>query len=159
MKNIENNENNEDVVGNQFDKNYQQGGFPGTEFIKRVEIIPNLFLCWSFREENSNIYQINIKPTITFEYYDAINNPNELIELEPEFGPITHFKKFDESVVYDNDDLPEILNHHILGKYNRNDVGWTQLSVDSTGIKKYILDGEYEMVRTILKSFLSKQDD
>ena len=156
MKNVEKQSK---TVSNNFSKNFQQGIFPGTEFIRRVEIIPNLFLCWSFSKNESNGYQFNIKPTITFEYYDAVNNPDELIELEPEYGPITHFKKFDESKEYGPDETPDIKYHHILGKYDHNNVGWTQLMVDSSGIKKYIFDGDYEMVRDILSKFLDKPND
>lgn len=152
---MENIEKQRETVGNDFKKNYQQGTFPGTEFIRRVEIIPNLFLCWSFSKNESNGYQFNIKPNITFEYYDAVNNPDELIELEPEFGPFTHFKKFDSTKEYDVDSEPDIKYHHILGAYDNNDVGWTQLMVDSSNIKKYIFDGDYEMVRDILSKFTS----
>lgn len=152
---MENMEKQPETVGNKFEKNYLQGTFPGTEFIKRIEIIPNLFLCWSFREAESNGYQFNIKPTITFEYYDAVNNPDELIELEPEYGPITRFKKFNESKEYGLDETPDINYHHILGKYDNNEVDWTQLTVDTSGIKKYIFDGDYEMVRDILSKFTS----
>lgn len=123
------------------------------DHINSIEIVQNLYLCWSYRlnRRSSEDSEKVLKSVITFEYYDG---GNDLIEWEPRNGPIKIYKKYEPENEMIND--PDINLHHLLGLYNSNEINYTQSEVDTSGIKEAVMECDYIKVRDILKKYSSE---
>lgn len=131
------------------DAKFIKGLSEKNKHISSVELLPNFYMCFSFRLEDSNNPE-SIKNTITFEYLNK--EENVLVSYEPYFGPIQIFYGCSENEGRDENNMQNL--HHLLGPYY--DQSWTQLMVQETGLNEAVLNNDLGKVRDILLSLSSK---
>lgn len=115
---------------------------------KSIAVIPfkdieNAYVVIScfFSENHGN----NIKKNMSF-FYD---NGEVGAEWEPENGPITKIFKCDKDYEAEHENAQK----HYFYDYCTGYGHWSQLAVDKNRLPEYFLDGNYEMIFSILKSW------
>lgn len=131
------------------DAKFIKGNSERNRHISSVELLPNFYMCFSFRLEDSNNRE-SIKNTITFEYLNK--EENVLVSYEPYFGPIQIFYGCSEGEGRDENNMQNF--HHLLGPYY--DQSWTQLMVRETGLNEAVINNDLGKVRDILITFSNR---
>ena len=113
-------------------------------FIKIIQVKENCFITMSMRKHSKNGNGIDYE--LTFEYKKG----NDCISFEPRNGAISIYRILPvghESLEDTNIDGW----HYLLGNYNYST--WTQLGVESSGLKDACLQNDHDRIFSILQEF------
>ena len=113
-------------------------------FIKIIPVKENCFITMSMRKHSKNGNGIDYE--LTFEYKKG----NDCISFEPRNGAISIYRLLPVG----HEDLEDTNIggwHYLLGNYNYST--WTQLSVESSGLKDACLKNDHDRIFSILQKF------
>ena len=113
-------------------------------FIKIIPVKENCFITMSMRKHSKNGNGIDYE--LTFEYKKG----NDCISFEPRNGAISIYRILPvghEGLEDTNIDRW----HYLLGNYNYST--WTQLGVESSGLKDACLQNDHDRIFSILQEF------
>ena len=113
-------------------------------FIKIIQVKENCFITMSMRKHSKNGNGIDYE--LTFEYKKG----NDCISFEPRNGAISIYRLL--PVGHEGLEDTNIDGwHYLLGNYNYST--WTQLGVESSGLKNACLQNDHDRIFSILKQF------
>ena len=113
-------------------------------FIKIIQVKENCFITMSMRKHSKNGNGIDYE--LTFEYKKG----NDCISFEPRNGAISIYRIL--PVGHEGLEDTNIDGwHYLLGNYNYST--WTQLGVESSGLKNACLQNDHDRIFSILKQF------
>ena len=113
-------------------------------FIKIIPVKENCFITMSMRKHSKNGNGIDYE--LTFEYKKG----NDCISFEPRNGAVSIYRLLPvghEGLEDTNIDRW----HYLLGNYNYST--WTQLGVESSGLKNACLQNDHDRIFSILQEF------
>ena len=113
-------------------------------FIKIIPVKENCFITMSMRKHSKNGNGIDYE--LTFEYKKG----NDCISFEPRNGAISIYRIL--PVGHEGLEDTNIDGwHYLLGNYNYST--WTQLGVESSGLKDACLQNDHDRIFSILQEF------
>ena len=113
-------------------------------FIKIIPVKENCFITMSMRKHSKNGNGIDYE--LTFEYKKG----NDCISFEPRNGAISIYRIL--PVGHEGLEDTNIDGwHYLLGNYNYST--WTQLGVESSGLKNACLQNDHDRIFSILQEF------
>ena len=113
-------------------------------FIKIIPVKENCFITMSMRKHSKNGNGIDYE--LTFEYKKG----NDCISFEPRNGAISIYRLL--PVGHEGLEDTNIDGwHYLLGNYNYST--WTQLGVESSGLKDACLQNDHDRIFSILQEF------
>lgn len=113
-------------------------------FIKIIPVKENCFITMSMRKHSKNGNGIDYE--LTFEYKEG----NDCISFEPRNGAISIYRLL--PVGHEGLEDTNIDGwHYLLGNYNYST--WTQLGVESSGLKNACLQNDHDRIFSILQEF------
>ena len=113
-------------------------------FIKIIQVKENCFITMSMRKHSKNGNGIDYE--LTFEYKKG----NDCISFEPRNGAISIYRIL--PVGHEGLEDTNIDGwHYLLGNYNYST--WTQLGVESSGLKDACLQNDHDRIFSILQEF------
>ena len=113
-------------------------------FIKIIPVKENCFIAMSMRKHSKNGNGIDYE--LTFEYKKG----NDCISFEPRNGAISIYRIL--PVGHEGLEDTNIDGwHYLLGNYNYST--WTQLGVESSGLKDACLQNDHDRIFSILQEF------
>ena len=113
-------------------------------FIKIIPVKENCFITMSMRKHSKNGNGIDYE--LTFEYKKG----NDCISFEPSNGAISIYRIL--PVGHEGLEDTNIDGwHYLLGNYNYST--WTQLGVESSGLKDACLQNDHDRIFSILQEF------
>ena len=113
-------------------------------FIKIIPVKENCFITMSMRKHSKNGNGIDYE--LTFEYKEG----NDCISFEPRNGAISIYRIL--PVGHEGLEDTNIDGwHYLLGNYNYST--WTQLGVESSGLKDACLQNDHDRIFSILQEF------
>lgn len=117
--------------------------------VLRCEYKDGCFMYYSFQKEQSTFGDVLVKPFMTFL---ADNGKGIACEWEPAYGPFTRWRECDAEWKGENCFGRKVgVRRHWHFEYVEDECGnWSQLAVDNTGIKHYLLSHDIDGVFDIL---------
>ena len=113
-------------------------------FIKIIPVKENCFITMSMRKHSKNGNGIDYE--LTFEYKKG----NDCISFEPRNGAVSIYRLL--PVGHEGLEDTNIDGwHYLLGNYNYST--WTQLGVESSGLKNACLQNDHDRIFSILQEF------
>ncbi len=113
-------------------------------FIKIIPVKENCFITMSIRNHSKNGNGIDYE--LTFEYKKG----NDCISFEPRNGAVSIYRLL--PVGHEGLEDTNIDGwHYLLGNYNYST--WTQLGVESSGLKNACLQNDHDRIFSILQEF------
>ena len=118
-------------------------------FIKIIPVKENCFITMSMRKHSKNGNGIDYE--LTFEYKKG----NDCISFEPRHGAICIYRLLPvgheglEGTSLEDTNIDRW--HYLLGNYNYST--WTQLGVESSGLKDACLENDHDRIFSILQEF------
>ena len=144
VKKVVDNFNNNNIIIPKDKFIYKESLKESDAFIKVIQVKENCFITMSMRKHSKNGNGIDYE--LTFEYKEG----NDCISFEPRNGAISIYRILPvgrESLEDTNIDGW----HYLLGNYNYST--WTQLGVESSGLKDACLQNDHDRIFSILQEF------